>query len=517
MSLKIRPVTVFAVFIFCLGLLLRLWSIDKSMWLDFGYDEARDMLVAKHMVVFGETISVGPLAAGGGGVIANSPLYFYFVALIWAIGLSPISVNILLCLLMSTQVGFAYFIGKAIWDKKTGFIFMLLTALNPELIFESKNLYQPFFLPLLIMFFLFFFIKKSSPTTLSLAAFFLLLSLHFHYSIFLILPVGLGALTFKWIELFKKDKTHLLLFFPLTVCLMFLSWFGLIKNSSNFEIFLKPAESGHLDITSRFLSLTQSLTEAFWTSQHVTLLLILLFLAVVIPVRIVLDKNKGLYSDVIVFSLYVISTIPLLLFFEMQLFPAYFLLFLPFFLLLISLSIRWLVDLRKEIGIAALFFIAALFCFLAWQRFSRLPEISFYDEFTMISKKIEKDLADQHIGSDFTLALLSSDRTFFIDGWGTTTVWFLLEEALQKKLVLITDNTYVANHQPLVIKPEKVYYICEHRSGPSYYQDSDCLDKFTQSREFLSPQYALIHESPRFSVWKFDVIGAFPENFYRYY
>ena len=64
-------------------------------------------------------------------------------------------------MILSLSVIVAYKVGSSVFDKKTGLIFAAVISFNPELIYESKNLYQPYLLPLFSLIFLYFILRNN--------------------------------------------------------------------------------------------------------------------------------------------------------------------------------------------------------------------------------------------------------------------------------------------------------------------------------------------------------------------
>jgi len=189
----------------------RLYQIDKSVWLQNGYDESRDMLVADHIVNNNEYPTRGPLASGGMEWLNNSPIYYYFVALIWLFIPNPLFFMYFWTILMTTPVLFGYFIGKKAQDKTTGLILASLLAINSQMISSSRELLQPHLLLLFSTAFIWASIsylkeKKYHLKYLLLIIFFLLAPLHFHYGALLILPLGFIFTIYCWLHLNIKTK-----------------------------------------------------------------------------------------------------------------------------------------------------------------------------------------------------------------------------------------------------------------------------------------------------------------------
>ena len=101
---------------------------------------------------------------------------------------------------------YGLFVGKSVLDKETGLIFSFIIAISPELIYQSKNLYQPFFLPFFSLLFLLVITNNKNylRTRIIIAIFTLFIPLHIHFGAMLMLPIGLSWLC--WFSLVKHKK-----------------------------------------------------------------------------------------------------------------------------------------------------------------------------------------------------------------------------------------------------------------------------------------------------------------------
>ena len=184
---------------------------------------------------------------------------------------------------------------------------------------------------------------------------------------------------------------------------------------------------------------------------------------------------------------------------------------------LLSLVLHSFFTFNKKYGI---FFFVAVISFFLFVHFKeeQLVGHSYYEEINQLSLDIYSDFyLRSKSESDYIIAVLSSDGTFFYDGWGTTPFWISLEKTSKSRLVKITDIRSDANHYPLNISPDYVYFICEHRVNRDYDSISACLNLFTMERDFLDSQAAVISKSQNFTVYKFKITGEYPDRFYRYY
>lgn len=84
------------------------------------------MLVAKHILLHKGHVTYGPLAAGGMNWLKNSPIYYYFIAVLWSVTREPLLLMYLWAVLMTIQVVFAYYIGKKFQDHLSDIILLVL-------------------------------------------------------------------------------------------------------------------------------------------------------------------------------------------------------------------------------------------------------------------------------------------------------------------------------------------------------------------------------------------------------
>lgn len=113
--------------VFLLGLLLRLYDLNRfSPW----FDEALCIFKAKNLI---------PLL-NGSGMANNPPLYFIFLHL-W----SQIATSVGFLRMLSVGFGMAtlilvFWLGRIIWDSKTGLLAMLFLAVSPLHIYYSQEI-----------------------------------------------------------------------------------------------------------------------------------------------------------------------------------------------------------------------------------------------------------------------------------------------------------------------------------------------------------------------------------------
>lgn len=519
---KIDFTLILLIAIFLLGLWLRLTNIDQLVWEQTGNDESRDMLVAEHIINYGEKVMRGPLAAGGFNWLLNSPIYFYFVTLIWSVTREPLLFMRVWALIMSTLPLVAYHIGKKILNKQLGLIAALMFAINVELIHESRQLLQPFLLPLFSSLFLLSLLKTKEDNNyfyLSAAIFFLLIQLHFHYGVLVILPIGLFLIAKYWRKLLIKDFSLKNVLIPIfTAFSVGILWLLLTYRKFIFDqlgfIILNFSHEKQPFLT-KLSSISTNVLQMMFSWEHlyfsIPALVSLLLAAIFIK-----DK-KSKETSKIVFLL--ASSAILMTISNGKISDTYLTAILPFFLILLSYGLYKIIKFNYALGMIVLAIITirtfALNLYLANYL---LPTRSYYQQKEEIAQVIYHDYFTNSRNKSANFALAAIDNMVPFDGWGTTGFWFHLEKMTQQKLTRLID--YGVNVQPTVSSADTIYLICDHRMSNSQTAvlefNNYCLDKFTKVRNYLKPEPINIFQSKRFTVFKFGIQTKIMVQSYNY-
>lgn len=218
--------------IILLGLVLRLISINQSLWLD----EATSILVARD---FSFTDIITRFSPGD----FHPPLY-YFLLKIWigVFGATEIGARSLSVVLGSATIPLVFLIGKKLLNKETGLIAALFFATAPLHIYYSQEarMYTAaaFFAALFVLFFLK--VQEKKATLLGWAGLVIsgVLAFYTHYLTLTLLFVVFFYL-FLNKERLKKNFSRWVIFFVLVV-LSFLPWlpifFQQIQNTALVKI-----------------------------------------------------------------------------------------------------------------------------------------------------------------------------------------------------------------------------------------------------------------------------------------
>jgi hypothetical protein len=515
--------------IFIVGLALRLFNLPSYIFQNYGYDQARDFLVARHIYTYGEQVHRGPDAFGSLKKLTNSVGYYYFVTFILFFTRSPFLFSFVMALGMSLQILIAYKVGEILIDKKIGLVFALLVSFSPELIYQSKTLYQPHLLPFCMLLFLYCMVKKNHTYyyDFSAAALFLLLPLHFHYGVLLILPVGSLWLFHNWWTYFSKSKKTVKDYFPVIIfALLIWHWVYSTYTKAPFDqlafVSANVAGTTFTTIQSQLIATFTLFTKLIWHSADVVSLVTSATVAFFVPLLFLIKKSHSERVNIVWISAIQLSLL-LSLFFKAKIYDTYFSSFIPTYLFLLSSAVGWVTTKNKALGIFALMLILTFFMYGTYQKESEISAIGpIYPELkamtALILKDTEQKQLNQHpLVKNFTISLLAGDDTFGHDGWGTTPIWFILEKTAQQKLVTITDDRFKANFEPDTELLQYVYFICEHRSNYPENSEERCLNKFYFNRPFLSRNLTTLYTSENFTLWVIEFVDYSPNGFYQHY
>lgn len=506
------------------GVVLRFYRLEDHLWYMFGYDLARDMLVAEHITTFHEGITRGPAAFGGMGVLLNSPIYFYLVSGLWLISGTPLSFMVIWAILSIGLMVLSYLVGEAIGGSRLGVILLTLTAVNPEMIFEARTFYQPYVLPWFTLLFLWFMTRKKLTTlNVCMAGICLLLPLHLHYGVLLLIPGGLVWLIMRWRAALTLPSRWRLIVLPPLICLVtLLSWVMLTFSEYPFDQIKFLFTIGSVGHSSNFQlgAAVGELTRSIWQDKtwwlEVVTLLLIVSSSLFLKAR---KKYDNLTKSTCVILVSIVATGLLSAFSKAQLHDIYYLSLLPIILLLFSLTIEAALRLHTKVGVVVLTTVLLISSAMVVRVFKTLPNESYFSKLSSVSQAIKTDLAQDNVTftNDFVVGMLGVDDTFLYDGWGTAPLWLILETQLQQQLVVISDNTETANHQPLVTNPKTFYLVCEHRYYRARVNKQLCLEKVYSARNYLAAPPEELLVTDEFTLWKIGIVGDIGQDYYRNY
>jgi len=194
--------------IFLLGAFLRFWQIGAWQYLNF--DQARDYLVVKRIVIDHKLTLLGPTVLLPG--IYLPPFYYYSLVFpLLLSGFHAIGPDIYTAVLGTLAIGIFYFLAKDLFGKVPALITSLFFALNPYLIHASRHAWNPNTVYLFTLFFALCFERywlKRDWRYLGGAAFSLGWALNLHYPAVVFLPLFIILL----IKSFQRGEKRAALF-----------------------------------------------------------------------------------------------------------------------------------------------------------------------------------------------------------------------------------------------------------------------------------------------------------------
>ncbi len=521
---KISLNNIILILIIVVALFFRFYHLEKYVWMQFESDFSRDMIVAKHIVDNHEFISRGPYAAGGFNFLKNSPIYFYFISIIWFLTRSPVNFMYFYSIFMTLPVLMGYFIGKKAVDNKTGLIFASLLAVNHQMIFSSRELSQPHLLLIFSTGFIlsaisFISSKKHKLRNLNFMIFFVMFALHFHYGVLIILPASLLYITYSWFNLNFLSNSRSLknLYIPILVFLLFfLLWIEMTYTFFPFDQIkffnLNFQHKINFSFSEQIINTFLTLRQMIWGDYLLSfltfpLLITFTFTLFFTGIRklVKLKKNKNIF----VFLLASILSVFLLGFYRQQIFASYMLFLFPFFLMLISLVLRLTVWKYKYLGWFLTFVIIFSMGIFSFKSINdSLPEISYPQQQAEIARQIYDSLTalgnndPRFMSPNLLVTWYTTARNLPFDGWATGGIWFYLETYFDQNLV--KNSNYGVNYEPINIYPKIIYVVCEHRIRQELI-DQECLNSFVKLHPYLDNEFESILCGESFSVWSLKV------------
>lgn len=507
--------------ILILAVFLRFYQLDKQTWWMSG-DDARDMLVIRHIVEYGETISRGPFALGGFGWLKNSPVYYYFLAFFWFVTKSAKGVMYLWAGLLTLPVLLAYLMVEKIHHKSSALLAALVFAINPYMINVSKNLTQVHLSVIFSTSFIYFLVnylsseKKRLLNLLGMisSAF---LAFHFHYNIILVFPSLFLLILIAYWRLNFAQKKFFSLYSVLPVLLalfLFITWLVSTHTVKVFDQFT-------------FLKINSSLSERslsasifyFWNACLLLFRLVWgeLYVKLMTPLLLglllflILKKNH--LSDTplkttINYFLLILSSIFLIFLYQGSVEETYFLFLLPIILLLLSLSLTLLFE---QIKYCAWPITAGIIFLLFWSgikyNFGNFHSMPVYEKKNLLARIIARDYIKLYPATKTTqqpqILLIWDSQVFHFmnDSWGNSGVWFHLEDVFQQQLVKLIH--YGPNYQPIIENPKVIYKICHYDNNHA--KITNCFSNFLEKYPVHQSDIYKLYEDEEIALLRAEI------------
>lgn len=513
-------------FFIILAIFLRFYHFDQTY--EWGTDNVRDFLVAKHFVVHHDFKWIAPWAFGSSNNMVNSVFYFYFLAIFYFFSFGNVLVYqfLVMTFIFGTIGIFAYLSAKIFFKEKISRYFMvLLFCFLPILNVYGRSAFQPHFvLPFLLMSVYFYFsaLQQKSLRHISLATLFYIITLNLHYSMLVILPWIVGMVfylqyliqageekSFKW-------KNFLLAQLNWPSLLLILCSYFLVLN----QLIIRGGIGGFYPLqfflhklffvnNHSYLSSLQNnfhvFIEAATGFNNSFLSLFLLYLSILFIFILFILRKKTFYSLSLFASLLCFPFIFLVSYGSANsIYPNYY--FLPFYLLLPLFLLSVLASLSKnwrKILLPILFlsiFVIYLQQFKETVAFSNQEQNQQYELIArLIGDDAKKNLADQ--GDFFVFTI---DDQF---DWSSPKYWYYLENYLQMKLVETTSHRYNVISAKKVSK--NTYLICDDpRVMWDKGRENWCLEHLDGKSIFISKTEIFKDEQKNLSIYRLTTLQA---------
>lgn len=201
---------------------LRFKNISKLNF--FTYDQARDDLTVKRILVDKKFTLLGPQSSIGG--VYLPPAYYYSLTIpLWLFNLSPVGPNVYTAFVGVLTVLLVYFAANRFFGKPVGIFSAILLATSPVMVQMSRTAWNPNTLPffsLLSIFLTFVYWQTKKKKFLWLASLSLGYTLCLHYSAICLLP---GFILILILSGVKEKKVWPVLISFLIILLFFLPLF----------------------------------------------------------------------------------------------------------------------------------------------------------------------------------------------------------------------------------------------------------------------------------------------------
>lgn len=498
-----------------LGAWLRFSQIPGLIWFLPGHDESRDMLVARHIVEYGDWVWRGPLAAGSANQLMNSPGYYYFLATLWFFSRSAIGFMVLWAGIQTMMIVVAYMVGTMLWDSTLGCIAALFVAVHQELVYNSWHMSQPYLLPLWCLLFLavMFARRPWTPLRISLAIGVLTAGIHFHYGSLIILPIGMVWIAMVAVRCYRKDLNVRWVIAPLLTCdVLLLGWVWLTYRFAPFDqiFFLTKTVSHHT--VSGYLWLVNyvydlALFNAWWgmrPEKAIGIMLTFIGIGFIYIRRYPQARISAVYG----YLLMLVFLPPFIAaLFGNDIHAVYILGVLPVTLLLMAIGLRIVVRLNRILGVLLVVLFALVNVGYVQREIHLVGSPDYYSVMHNIAIHVASDYRSITPSGSiapsqprFVIAMMTKNVPF--DGWGAGSIWFFLEDIFQMRLITLIDLG--VNFSPVIRDVRYIYVICDYRdnAGGTFQL---CANKFRSVRTYLALGEKLVYKIPSFTVWRFAV------------
>lgn len=513
---RVRVYAVIGV-IFGIGLYFRTAYLERSLWPQSNYDEARNILVARHIVEYREPVWRGPQVGGANNNIQNSPFFYYLLASLWFLTRSVLGVAVVWAVIQSLVILVAYGVGRNLWDDALGVVSALLAAVFYPFIDSARNTIESNILPLLFYVFIWLMtMRRKSVATTCAAILVLVLTIFFYYAGAPVVIPGLVWVAYECIRRYKEEQSVLWLIAPFTTLLIGLAfWTVLTYARMPFDQFayaagmVKVNWSGFIGYVGTAARL---LVGTLWGKLDtrlavVTSLLMLLYLGNGLMVK------RPVLPGRLAISWILFLTVSALGFFALhgEFIENYMPGIMPIVVILIAYGMRLLFHRHRLAGILGICGAAGIFFAASAANtydIVRQPVSPFEGEGDA-AIAIYRDIRNtpSAYGSSFDIKFIHADYLPLLppdNWWGASPLWFTLEQRMGTMLVMLTDRgEYFARKDTGA--PGTYYLFCDYTFLPHnrLKWSNACREAFQKRYEGLSAVPVKIYSSEESDVWRY--------------
>lgn len=524
---------VFAAFLL-LAIYLRFYHFDRTY--EWGADNVRDFLVAKHIVVNHDYKWIAPWAFGSNNQMVNSVFYFYFLAVFYFFSFGNVFIyQLLVALFFFISIAvFSYLLAKLFFKEKIAvYSTVLLFCFLPVTNVYGRSVFQPHFvLPFFSMSLYYYFsaFKRKSIRDLFFATLFYSAALHLHYSMLVVLPWIIGMMLylsykiekekekpFKWKNFFFSQLNWpnfilFLNFYFLILNQLVIRGFdrGFFSLGSFFNKVFSPSTS-HVYFTN-FTNNFHIFLEGLLSNNNQWFFLILIYSSIFLILILFFLQKKTFYSLSLFLSLLCLPGVFLITYRNGDMaYPSYY--FSPFYILVPDFLLSILASLSKKWRNVLLLTILFSFFAIYFEQFGKIKLISNHDQIRqyhfvadLISNDAKKNLPDP---GDFFIFTIDDQLD-----WSSSNYWYYLEENLQLSLVETTWFRY--NLISAKEKSQTIYLICDNpRVSWDRGRENWCLERLDNKNYFLTKDQVFLDEQKNLVIYR--VVGLEPIGRYSLY
>ncbi len=517
--------------LFAVTLLLRFYRFQHTY--DWGADNARDFLVAKHIVRYQDWKWIAPWSFGSNNLLANSGIYYYFLAIFYLFSFDHVLIYqyIIAIFCLITTFVYGYLLGKLFFQHPVArWLTATIISILPVFNLYGRSVFQPHFALIFFLIFTYYLLlalRKQSAKYLLLANVVYFFSLNFHFSLLILYPWMAIMNGYIQLKIYQKQHKKSRLTFKefvwsqatYTTLVLILSLYFLVLNQ--IVIYGWQAGSRMLGIFLNKLLIWQftsdvpmnvsfvtSLRDNFATfpkilfglnQEFMAIIGLFLLFFIVLILWFQVGEQQRIQISLICLSflffplIFILIKLPNELPYPYYYFtPYYVLLPIGLFMLLSGLSKKW-----QLLGVGLFFLLTFLLSVQQLQTFQVTSNHGYRERQMMIAEQIYADLKHRNAVDKGDFSIFTIDDQL---DWNSSIYWYLLEDKLDKPLIQTTAYRY--NIISLYEHTQFIYLVCDDpRVSWDVGREKLCLERFSQNRNLENADLIFIDESRNIQVY----------------